>query len=439
MVNKGELMDKEAPLPFVRPLPDFQPNTIKFVFEREKMAAETTQKKDVNGDVVETVTVTKTYMGTVKVNLRVYSQSAEEDRERYFEAFEILKKRIEPEYNEAMKSKTNDAKVLFEAFDEMLDGTANTNWHDVLQQEPKRDWGTFKIKVSEFVCTKVLPKDAYNTQVNYLMERSKPMKLTVEQWWARYQTLNNRLPYMIPTMDRLKAEVPNADFKAWWIEGALNDAVCKRAVLNKIPSSWNKLLKKVDIGSVQRETQTTQGLVNWFAISAEPEDRGEQDKKQKARTRQSKDNDRKRQTIGSNRSSHGNDYHRTGRQSDNSNRYNRYRNYQRRYDRYTEQNNRSRESEYRSRESERSERSNDREHRYNTRSKTKSSRREEVHLATEHSGSETEDEIHLIARWNDILNVSSDDDSSYGSRGSDANYYSGGTTETDDEDHRGKS
>ena len=238
MVNKGELMDKEAPLPFVRPLPDYQPGTIKFVFERERTAEETTEKKDNKGAVVETVTTTKTYMGTIKVTLRVYSQSAEEDRERYFEAFEVMKKRVEPEYNEAMKSKTNDAKILFEAFDEMLDGTANTNWHDVLQQEPKRDWETFKTKVSEFVYTKVLPKDAYNIQVNYLMERPKPMKLTVAQWWARYQTLNNRLPYMIPTIGRLKAEVPGADFKAWWIEGSLSEAACKRAVLNKVPGSW---------------------------------------------------------------------------------------------------------------------------------------------------------------------------------------------------------
>lgn len=59
-------------------------------------------------------------------------------------------------------------------------------------------------------------------------------------------------------------------------------------MLNKIPSEWDKLLRKADIGNVNRDTQPTQDLVEWFATSGvEGDDKEEREKKRKAKIKQS--------------------------------------------------------------------------------------------------------------------------------------------------------
>ena len=73
MVNKYDATDKVAPLPFCRPLPDFEPNTTKFVFEKEKAAEGLTQTFGPDGETVLSTTMTKKkYMKEVKVTLKVY-------------------------------------------------------------------------------------------------------------------------------------------------------------------------------------------------------------------------------------------------------------------------------------------------------------------------------------------------------------------------------
>ena len=327
-------MDKLAPMPFVRKCPSYKVDTVEFEFERTKQVEETIIKRDKKGDIVEESTVVKTSKKDVKVTLKTWGKSANEDTDHFFEALETLKKELEVEWEAASAAKNRDASLLFRGFRKMCIGTAATDWNDIVGTESQRDWEMWKTMVAKYINTKVLPADAYNQQHNYLTERTKPMKLDAEQWYARYQTINNRLPYFIQSMEQLKTEFPTADFTRWWVDGSLSEAAMKRAILNKIPNEWNKLLRRNDIANQQRDTQPLQKLMEWFAGIELDEATDRERAKNKERNTRGHGSPRRRQTTssGSNdryrsenrhsqyrRSSRGIDYNRTGRQSNNSN------------------------------------------------------------------------------------------------------------------------
>ena len=236
MVNKNDSLDKSVALPFLRLCPDYKSDTTKFVFEREKTSVETVTSKKEDGTIISVQTQEKIYRKEVKVTLKLYKHSAEENAEHFFEAWEWLRKEMEEEFEQASRAKDKDATILFKAIDKMLDGVANTEWHNVLGNEPNRTWEMFKTKVSLFINDKIMTHNAYDEQVNYLRERPKPMKLTVAQYWSKFQTHNDRLPYMIPTMAKLKAEYPMADFTKWWVWGKLSEADMK--MLDESNTHW---------------------------------------------------------------------------------------------------------------------------------------------------------------------------------------------------------
>jgi len=169
MANKYETMDATAPLPYIRKVKGTG-ETVKFTFEREKAAEKTITRYDDTGALVgkEVEKVTTTI--PIKVSLKCYGASAGEDRESFFEAFDRLQKALEPEWKDAAQAKDRNASVLFDAFDEMLVGVANSDWQVILGTETKRTWETFKVNVAKYICTKVLPPNAYDEQVLYLRE-----------------------------------------------------------------------------------------------------------------------------------------------------------------------------------------------------------------------------------------------------------------------------
>jgi len=247
---------------YVRSKADYKSDETKFVYERELKSTRTTTKKvGVQREVIEETT---TELRTRKVTLKTYAHSNKEDCEHFFECFEKMMKELEDEWTTSSKAKANDAKVLFQALESMLVGTANSEWHDVLGKEQSRTWEMFKTLVSRFICSKVLPEDAYNRQVMYMQERVKPMALTAKEWWLRMQTLNRYLPYFFPSLEALKRELPDSTFPDWWIKGGLNEAELKRIIIVKVPSTWQNQLRRNDVGHDYRDTKSTNDLIDYF-------------------------------------------------------------------------------------------------------------------------------------------------------------------------------
>jgi len=264
MANKNETMDATVPLPYVRKVTG-APETVKFVFEREKETERTIIKYDEKnikiGKEVEKVSTTI----PIKVTLKCYGASSKEDRESFFEAFDRLQKALEPEWTEATKAKDRDATVLFDALDELLIGVANSDWKVVLGTETKRTWETFKEKVAKYICTKVLPPNAYDEQVLYLRERAKPMSLSATEWNDRLETLSRYLPYFFESVDALKNEHTTATFTDWWKLGTLGEAERRRIILHKAPTPWFNKLDDVDVGHQIMHADTPDHIVNYFS------------------------------------------------------------------------------------------------------------------------------------------------------------------------------
>ena len=188
----------------------------------------------------------------------------QEDCEHFFEAFEKLQTKLQGEWEAARQAKTRDARILFKAFDQPVTGNANSEWHDTMANETKRDWETFKTLVPQYIYTVEMPNDAYNRQVQYMLERFKPLSLTSKQWWLRIETLNRYLQYFFKSLNAYKLECSKGDFTQWWMQGGLSNADLKLIVMTKIPMSWQMELRKQDLGHSFCDTKTTDDLIDYF-------------------------------------------------------------------------------------------------------------------------------------------------------------------------------
>ena len=77
-----------------------------------------------------------------------------------------------------------------------------------MANETKRDWETFKTLVAQYICMVVLPNDAYNWQVQYMLERFKPLSLTSKQWWLRIET--DKISTGLVECEHVKAKIGKA-------------------------------------------------------------------------------------------------------------------------------------------------------------------------------------------------------------------------------------
>ena len=71
-------------------------------------------------------------MKDCKVTLSTFAHSSNEDNEHWLEALETFKKEMAVEWEKASTAKVNDARVLFEAVNRILQHTANAEWMDCL-------------------------------------------------------------------------------------------------------------------------------------------------------------------------------------------------------------------------------------------------------------------------------------------------------------------
>ena len=261
------MQDAEAAIAYVRSKTEHKVEEAKFSYEHEATSTRTIAKevtiegkttKEVSSEVVKS-------KHTRKVTLKVYSHSDQEDCEHFFECFERMQKELEGVWMECAKAKDKDATVLFQAFEHMLTGTATSEWHDVLNGETERKWETFKTLVSKFIVTKILPEDAYNVQVTYMLERAKPAQLSAKEWWLRMQTMNRYLPYFFKDLENLKKQFPNMTFKDWWKTGGpMSNAELRRIVTSKAPEKWRDRLRESDLGHEYRDNKDTSELVDYF-------------------------------------------------------------------------------------------------------------------------------------------------------------------------------
>jgi hypothetical protein len=265
----SDFLDSEAPMPYIRRknVVDFKPTETKFVFDREVTSTKITTRESIDEEAStlrETIEDTVTEIRPRKVTLYVYERSEKEDSEHFFEAFNHMQDQIRVEYNAVSQNQNNDATIVFSAMDSMLGGNAKTEWHDVLATREERNWKDFKELVAQFITTKILPEDAYNSQLTYMRERSKPMGLTVRDWWLRMQTINRYLPYFFGSMDALKAELPSANFSHWWRDGGLSKADQRRIVITKIPMEWESQLRLNDSTHTLRIEKSIDALVDYL-------------------------------------------------------------------------------------------------------------------------------------------------------------------------------
>ena len=282
MSEKKETMD--CVMPFIRnPVKvRFEVPTTKFSYELEVTSSRVTRRPGTEAE--KTVTTTEATMETreKKVYLKIYSMTEQEDCEHFFEAFEDLQTALSAVWNEAIKAKDRDATILFNAMEKLLGGTARTAWHDVLKSAKDdrgnlltgRTWEDFKIVTATFITKKVCPNDAYTRQRTYLQERRMPDGMDVHDYWTRLQTFNRRQPMLIGSMNELKRWKPNADFKAWWKDGGLEDQELRSIVLHRVPQVWQRDLERTDIGHRMRNTADIEDLIEHYATLQRLERRG---------------------------------------------------------------------------------------------------------------------------------------------------------------------
>ena len=132
-------MDGDCPMPYVRAKVylDYKSEETKFTFECDAKSTKTITKQ-MEGKTQTIVEVTKE-MRTKKVVLKTWGHTGQEDCEHFFEAFEKLQTELQGEWEAARQAKTRDARILFKAFDQIVTGNANSEWHDTMANETKRD------------------------------------------------------------------------------------------------------------------------------------------------------------------------------------------------------------------------------------------------------------------------------------------------------------
>ena len=93
--------------------------TMKYDYDREVTTVKTIRTTQADGkEQVQQQSIVETR--NRKVTLLTYEHSDKEDNEHFFNAFEKLKNVLQEEWDSAAISKTEDATVLFNAFDAML-------------------------------------------------------------------------------------------------------------------------------------------------------------------------------------------------------------------------------------------------------------------------------------------------------------------------------
>jgi hypothetical protein len=176
----------------------------------------------------------------IKLKVPIYSNSADEDVECFFETLVAFRKAMiakkEWKDDAALNS---DASTLFLYFGTILGGDASHQWEELVSETNVQTWRNFKLLVSDFITTKILPLDAYHKQKEYMEERPKPYSMEMAAWWSHYVVVAGYLRYFLTR--QLMEEVSNGEKKTYsdlWNWGHLTDAELKQNFLRIQPEEW---------------------------------------------------------------------------------------------------------------------------------------------------------------------------------------------------------
>mgnify|MGYP001791639818 CR=1 FL=1 len=272
MNSKYSLLELQAPLPYIRLKPDYEPDTIKYTFERQHRST----KQIVSTDATDRETTRTEDTTTLKertVELKCYGGSSYEDNEHFFEALDRLLKHLRLEYVDANEFETDEgdageveADIFFAAMDMMLTGNAHMAWRSIVAKEDDTNFNTFKRCVAQFIEESVVGTDAYHRQVQYLTERAKPSSLTAVEWYQRLRTLNRYVAYLFPTIEKLRLLHEQALFAEWWHTGQIHDYQVRRIILMKAPTTWQEELRKSDVSRVLQDEKPIDDIIKWYTV-----------------------------------------------------------------------------------------------------------------------------------------------------------------------------
>ena len=205
----------------------------------------------------------------VKIYVPVYSGDENEDIEAFFETFTIFeqamlkKKKWDNDFAHSV-----DCNVLFDYFDLCLTGTAQQDWHTVLETDKSRNWKSWKKLALEFIVEKILPLDAYEKQCRYLENRSMPLGMSFIDYYKRLQIGNNALPYML-TREQMEEISDGAvkTLKEHWVYGKFGPNKLKTIVLERVPPRWRDDFAR----SALNRSSTLERIVDYFQTADERE------------------------------------------------------------------------------------------------------------------------------------------------------------------------
>jgi len=133
----------------------------------------------------------------------------------------------------------------------MLLHSVNAEWMDTVGRHDKKNpnnaaknWEKFKTCVSDFAARVVFKPDAYDRQKSCLQECVKHCDLSTKEWSLQLETVSREMPWLSPSVLKLqKATVPTANWKDWWILGALTEAEKMRILFTKMSPSLNRTIQ----------------------------------------------------------------------------------------------------------------------------------------------------------------------------------------------------
>jgi hypothetical protein len=128
--------------------------------------------------VIEETIETKTYTKDHEVELTTYSCKPTEDLERLFEVIDTIRQRMAKPWKEAAEAQTNNAQLLFDALNFVLQHATASEWklsinlmeETFKEATPKcdvRSWRAFQMSVGHLI-RQIVGENLYGQHMTYL-------------------------------------------------------------------------------------------------------------------------------------------------------------------------------------------------------------------------------------------------------------------------------
>jgi flavoprotein len=118
----------DIPLPYIRPINLEKERKVTHKYCLEGSTSTSILKKDKDGTVIEEMIETKTYTKDHEVELTTYSCKPTEDLVRLFEVIDTIRQRMAKPWKEVAEAQTNNAQLLFDALDFVLQHATASEW-----------------------------------------------------------------------------------------------------------------------------------------------------------------------------------------------------------------------------------------------------------------------------------------------------------------------